>query len=118
MQEVFMTGKDLPELAAVVVVRGKMEESADAQDFSIAKAAFSFLPEAEAISFTHKLPTYRALVDDTEFCRYVELYAKDEDAFFRVGVGVVVTAAVVILSYGDFFQRSNRASYCSSMAFR
>ncbi|CAI8616829.1 unnamed protein product [Vicia faba] len=30
-----------------------------------------------------KLPTDRALVDDPEFRRYVELYAKDEDAFFR-----------------------------------
>ncbi|GAV62898.1 peroxidase domain-containing protein [Cephalotus follicularis] len=30
-----------------------------------------------------KLPTDVALMDDPEFHRYVELYAKDEDAFFR-----------------------------------
>uniref|UniRef100_A0A5B6ZL93 Putative peroxisomal ascorbate peroxidase n=1 Tax=Davidia involucrata TaxID=16924 RepID=A0A5B6ZL93_DAVIN len=30
-----------------------------------------------------KLPTDNALLDDPEFHRYVELYAKDEDAFFR-----------------------------------
>ncbi|XWS45566.1 hypothetical protein CRYUN_Cryun15aG0147600 [Craigia yunnanensis] len=68
-----------------------------------------------------KLPTDKALVDDPKFRRYVELYAKDEDAFFRdyaashkklselgfisssrlalnVAVGVVA-AAVAILSY-------------------
>ncbi|KAH0978010.1 hypothetical protein GBA52_027729 [Prunus armeniaca] len=30
-----------------------------------------------------KLPTDAALVEDPEFCKYVDLYAKDEDAFFR-----------------------------------
>ncbi|CAH9106969.1 unnamed protein product [Cuscuta epithymum] len=30
-----------------------------------------------------KLPTDKALVDDPEFRRYVELYAKDEEAFFK-----------------------------------
>ncbi|KAK8563068.1 hypothetical protein V6N13_018389 [Hibiscus sabdariffa] len=30
-----------------------------------------------------KLPTDKALLDDPEFRKYVELYAKDEDAFFR-----------------------------------
>ncbi|GAU22628.1 hypothetical protein TSUD_234500 [Trifolium subterraneum] len=30
-----------------------------------------------------KLPTDKALVEDDEFRKYVELYAKDEDAFFR-----------------------------------
>ncbi|XP_004505790.1 L-ascorbate peroxidase 3 [Cicer arietinum] len=30
-----------------------------------------------------KLPTDMALLDDPEFLKYVELYAKDEDAFFR-----------------------------------
>ncbi|KAL3514998.1 hypothetical protein ACH5RR_021900 [Cinchona calisaya] len=30
-----------------------------------------------------KLPTDIALLEDPEFCRFVELYAKDEDAFFR-----------------------------------
>ena len=30
-----------------------------------------------------KLPTDKALLDDPEFRRYVELYAKDENAFFR-----------------------------------
>ncbi|KAJ0039844.1 hypothetical protein Pint_28479 [Pistacia integerrima] len=29
-----------------------------------------------------QLPTDKALLEDPEFCRYVELYAKDEDAFF------------------------------------
>ncbi|KAK8518686.1 hypothetical protein V6N13_018035 [Hibiscus sabdariffa] len=30
-----------------------------------------------------KLPTDKALLEDPEFCKYVELYAKDEDAFFQ-----------------------------------
>lgn len=30
-----------------------------------------------------KLPTDKALLEDPEFRRYVELYAKDEDAFFK-----------------------------------
>ncbi|VAH25590.1 unnamed protein product [Triticum turgidum subsp. durum] len=30
-----------------------------------------------------KLPTDKVLVEDTDFRRFVELYAKDEDAFFR-----------------------------------
>ncbi|KAI3698846.1 hypothetical protein L2E82_42707 [Cichorium intybus] len=76
-----------------------------------------------------KLPTDIALLDDPAFRPYVELYAKDEDAFFndyavshkklselgftptsakkvkdsvvlaQSAVGVIVTAAVVILSY-------------------
>ncbi|XP_057456558.1 L-ascorbate peroxidase 3 [Lotus japonicus] len=77
-----------------------------------------------------KLPTDKALLEDPAFRRYVELYAKDEEAFFRdyaeshkklselgfvpsskasspkdgtillqSAVGVVVTGAVVILSY-------------------
>ncbi|KAI4350280.1 hypothetical protein L6164_004750 [Bauhinia variegata] len=76
-----------------------------------------------------KLPTDKSLLEEPEFRRYVELYAKDEDAFFRDyaqshkklselgfvpssktsikdgvilaqgAVGVIVTAAVVILSY-------------------
>jgi L-ascorbate peroxidase len=77
-----------------------------------------------------KLPTDRALLDDTDFRKFVELYAKDEDAFFKdyagshkklselgfsqksskyvptdrmvlaqSAVGVVVAAAVVILSH-------------------
>nr|DAD41650.1 TPA_asm: hypothetical protein HUJ06_015973 [Nelumbo nucifera] len=75
-----------------------------------------------------KLPTDKALLEVPEFRRYVELYAKDEDAFFRdyaeshkklselgfspkveaknntailaqSAVGVAVAAAVVILSY-------------------
>ncbi|KAI4297760.1 hypothetical protein L6164_037628 [Bauhinia variegata] len=76
-----------------------------------------------------KLPTDKALLEEPEFRCYVELYAKDEDAFFRDyaqshkklselgfvpsskisikdgvilaqgAVGVLVTAAVVILGY-------------------
>lgn len=76
-----------------------------------------------------KLPTDKALLDDPEFRRYVELYAKDEEAFFKdyaashkklselgfspsspksvkdstvlvqSAVGVAVAAAVVVLSY-------------------
>lgn len=76
-----------------------------------------------------KLPTDIALLDDPAFRHYVDLYAKDEDAFFndyalshkklselgftpgsskkvkdsvvlaQSAVGVIVTAAVVILSY-------------------
>ncbi|KAB2603944.1 L-ascorbate peroxidase 3 [Pyrus ussuriensis x Pyrus communis] len=32
---------------------------------------------------TEQLPTDKALVEDPAFCRYVELYARDNDAFFR-----------------------------------
>ncbi|PNY10945.1 pentatricopeptide repeat-containing protein chloroplastic-like [Trifolium pratense] len=53
MQEMFMIGENLPELAAVVVARGKMEEITDAQDFPIAKAAFSFLQDYASSSFTY-----------------------------------------------------------------
>ncbi|KAI4336072.1 hypothetical protein L6164_014647 [Bauhinia variegata] len=52
MQEMFMTGEDLPQLAAVVVVRGRMERSTDSQDFPIAKAALSFLQDNVSSSFT------------------------------------------------------------------
>ncbi|TKY55148.1 Pentatricopeptide repeat-containing protein [Spatholobus suberectus] len=52
MQEMFMTGDDLPELATVVVVRGHMEKNTDAQDFPIAKAAISFLQDNVPSSFT------------------------------------------------------------------
>ncbi|KAK4257126.1 hypothetical protein QN277_006756 [Acacia crassicarpa] len=45
MQEMFRSGEDLPQLATVVVVRGEMEQSTAAQDYPIAKAAFSFLQE-------------------------------------------------------------------------
>ncbi|XVE48864.1 hypothetical protein DITRI_Ditri01bG0036000 [Diplodiscus trichospermus] len=86
-----------------------------------------------------KLPTDKALLDDPGFRQFVELYAKDEDAFFgdyaeshkklselgftpsssrskpivkdstilaQGAVGVVVAAAVVILSY--FYEFRNR----------
>ncbi|CAH1413667.1 unnamed protein product [Lactuca virosa] len=72
-----------------------------------------------------KLPTDKALLDDPNFRTYVELYAKDEDVFFKdyaeshkklselgftpplskttlfaqTAVGVAVAATVVILSY-------------------
>ncbi|KAI5647839.1 hypothetical protein M9H77_33844 [Catharanthus roseus] len=76
-----------------------------------------------------KLPTDKALLDDPEFRKYVELYAKDEDTFFKdyatshkklselgfapaskstvkdstilvqSAFGIAVTAAVVVLSY-------------------
>ena len=52
MQEMFRADEDLPELAAVVVVRGQMEKSTDSQDFPIAKAAFSFLQDNVSSSFT------------------------------------------------------------------
>ncbi|XVE69026.1 hypothetical protein DITRI_Ditri09bG0116600 [Diplodiscus trichospermus] len=75
-----------------------------------------------------KLSTDKALVDDPKFRRYVELYAKDEDAFFRdyaashrklselgfispsrlglkVAVGVVIAATMVILGYYYEVQR-------------
>ncbi|GKV41433.1 hypothetical protein SLEP1_g48970 [Rubroshorea leprosula] len=83
-----------------------------------------------------KLPTDKALMEDPMFCRYVELYAKDEDAFFRdyaashkklselgfttppkeaakstgilaqSAVGVAVAAAVMILGY--FYEVNRR----------
>lgn len=71
-----------------------------------------------------KLPTDKALVEDPIFCRYVELYAKNEEAFFKdyaeshkklselgftaatslmtvnkATIGVVVTITFIILSY-------------------
>ncbi|KAI3824280.1 hypothetical protein L1987_05733 [Smallanthus sonchifolius] len=81
-----------------------------------------------------KLPTDKALVDDPKFRRYVELYAKDEDAFFKdyaeshkklselgfsppsylksnttaalLAIGITVAATVVILSY--FYELSRK----------
>ncbi|ESW27367.1 hypothetical protein PHAVU_003G195800 [Phaseolus vulgaris] len=53
MQEMFMISEDLPVLASVVVVRGEMEKTIDAQDFPIAKAAMSFLQDnVPSSSFT------------------------------------------------------------------
>ncbi|KAL5099582.1 hypothetical protein RYX36_003909 [Vicia faba] len=72
-----------------------------------------------------KLPTDKVLVEDPEFCKYVELYAKDEKAFFKdyakshkklselgfnpngnyhsklakAVLGVVIASTVVVLSY-------------------
>jgi L-ascorbate peroxidase len=43
---------------------------------------FQILLEQDSAALL-KLPTDRALLDDSEFRHYVELYAKDEDAFFR-----------------------------------
>ncbi|XP_021300686.1 L-ascorbate peroxidase 3, peroxisomal-like [Herrania umbratica] len=83
---------------------------------------FKELLNIESDSELLKLPTDKALVDDPKFRCYVELYAKDEDAFFRdyaashkklselgfispsrlalkVAAGVVAAAAVAILSY-------------------
>ncbi|KAK7265737.1 hypothetical protein RJT34_33360 [Clitoria ternatea] len=52
IQEMFLADEDLPELATVVVVRGHMEKSTDAQNFPIAKAAISFLQDNVSSSFT------------------------------------------------------------------
>ncbi|XP_039012352.1 L-ascorbate peroxidase 3-like [Hibiscus syriacus] len=83
---------------------------------------FKELLENESDPDLLKLPTDKALVEDPKFLRYVELYAKDEDAFFRdyaashkklselgfispsrfalkFAVGVLVTATVAILSH-------------------
>ncbi|XP_027179235.1 L-ascorbate peroxidase 3 [Coffea eugenioides] len=79
-----------------------------------------------------KLPTDKALVEDPEFRRFVEIYAKDQEAFFRdyaashkklselgfnppssrfklaqAAFGVAVAATVVILSY--FYEINRRA---------
>ncbi|KAG5039510.1 hypothetical protein JHK85_011986 [Glycine max] len=51
VHEMSMTGDDLPEVATVVVVRGHMEKTTDAQDFPIAKAAISFLQDNVPSSF-------------------------------------------------------------------
>ncbi|XVF59804.1 hypothetical protein PTKIN_Ptkin07bG0305300 [Pterospermum kingtungense] len=82
---------------------------------------FKELPKNESSDLL-KLPTDKALVYDPKFRRYVELYAKDEDAFFRdyaashkklselgfispsrlalkATVSVVVAAAVAFLGY-------------------
>ncbi|KAI4343800.1 hypothetical protein L6164_011108 [Bauhinia variegata] len=52
MQEMFMNGENLPQLATVVVVRGRMEKSTASQDFPISKAALSFLQDNVSSSFT------------------------------------------------------------------
>ncbi|XP_027076651.2 L-ascorbate peroxidase 3-like [Coffea arabica] len=79
-----------------------------------------------------KLPTDKALVEDPEFRRFVEIYAKDQEAFFRdyaashkklselgfnppssrfklaqTAFGVAVAATVIILSY--FYEINRRA---------
>ncbi|KAE8715926.1 putative L-ascorbate peroxidase 3 [Hibiscus syriacus] len=83
---------------------------------------FKELLESDSDPDLLKLPTDKALVEDPKFLRYVELYAKDEDTFFRdyaashkklselgfiwpsrlalkFAVGVLVTATVAILSH-------------------
>ncbi|KOM33217.1 hypothetical protein LR48_Vigan01g277300 [Vigna angularis] len=45
IQEMFLNSEHLPVIATVVVVRGEMEKTTDAQDFPIAKAAMSFLQD-------------------------------------------------------------------------
>ncbi|XP_024022869.1 pentatricopeptide repeat-containing protein At1g74850, chloroplastic [Morus notabilis] len=47
----FKNGDDLPHVATVVVVRGKMERSPSAQETPIAKASYSFLQENMFSSF-------------------------------------------------------------------
>ncbi|GMN45761.1 hypothetical protein TIFTF001_014947 [Ficus carica] len=49
--EMFVNGEDLPHVATVVVVRGKMERSSSAQDTPISKASYSFLLENMFSSF-------------------------------------------------------------------
>ncbi|KAJ8753620.1 hypothetical protein K2173_022861 [Erythroxylum novogranatense] len=44
MHEMFLNGKDLPQLATVVVVRGKLEKSST-QDIPLVKAVYSFLQD-------------------------------------------------------------------------
>ncbi|XVF15944.1 hypothetical protein REPUB_Repub09cG0199500 [Reevesia pubescens] len=90
--------------------------------FKFDNSYFKELLKNESDSDLLKLPTDKALVDDPKFRHYVELYAKDEDAFFRdyaashkklselgfispsrlalkAAMGVFVAAAVAILSY-------------------
>ncbi|KAG2679066.1 hypothetical protein I3760_11G033600 [Carya illinoinensis] len=52
MYEMFMTGEDLPQLASVIVVRGRMEKSSITRDFPVAKAAYSFLQDKVSTSFS------------------------------------------------------------------
>ncbi|ONI08499.1 hypothetical protein PRUPE_5G181900 [Prunus persica] len=52
MYEMFLNGEDLPNIATVVVVRGKMEKSSMTQDLPIAKAAYSFLEDNMPSSFS------------------------------------------------------------------
>ncbi|XP_030475504.2 pentatricopeptide repeat-containing protein At1g74850, chloroplastic [Syzygium oleosum] len=51
MKEAFLNGEDLPQIASIVVVRGRMEKSSTSQEFPIAKAASSFLQETLSSSF-------------------------------------------------------------------
>ncbi|KAM1322653.1 hypothetical protein PS2_015186 [Malus domestica] len=52
MYEMFLNGEDLPHLATVVVVRGKMEKSSITQDLPIAKSAYTFLQDHMPASFS------------------------------------------------------------------
>ncbi|KAM1981999.1 hypothetical protein FF1_039013 [Malus domestica] len=52
MYEMFLNGEDLPHLATVVVVRGKMEKSSISQELPIAKAAYTFLQDNMPASFS------------------------------------------------------------------
>ncbi|KAJ4712238.1 Pentatricopeptide repeat-containing protein [Melia azedarach] len=45
MHEMFINGEDLPQLATVVVVRGRMEINSTTQDLPIARAAYTFLQD-------------------------------------------------------------------------
>ncbi|KAE8685814.1 Pentatricopeptide repeat-containing protein [Hibiscus syriacus] len=52
MQEMFLSGDDLPQLATVVVARGQMEKSLIARDIPVAKAAYKFLEDNLPSSFS------------------------------------------------------------------
>ncbi|CAI0549565.1 unnamed protein product [Linum tenue] len=47
----FTNGEDLPQLASVVVVRGRMEN--DSQNIPLAKAVYSYLEDNESSAFSH-----------------------------------------------------------------
>ncbi|XP_010272143.1 PREDICTED: pentatricopeptide repeat-containing protein At1g74850, chloroplastic [Nelumbo nucifera] len=51
MYDMFTNGMDLPQLAAVVVVRGEMEKSSITRELPVAKAAYSFLKDNALSSF-------------------------------------------------------------------
>ncbi|XAR50119.1 hypothetical protein NMG60_11004359 [Bertholletia excelsa] len=51
MYDTFKNGANLPQLAAVVVVRGQMEKSSVTRDFPVAKVAYSFLKDNVSTSF-------------------------------------------------------------------
>ncbi|KAI4341431.1 hypothetical protein MLD38_026157 [Melastoma candidum] len=53
MKKSFVSGEDLPQLAAVTVVRGRVETSSASQDYPVSKASYSLLQDLASSYFSY-----------------------------------------------------------------